>query len=141
MSKSGDGFFVLSKPVSKAKAESMWDTFTKGLPKGETASLMTVKEAKTKKNVVGSEYLDMEVDETVLAKGGHIGFQALERKIAKNLKGKKVGDKYQNKYGKTYSADEAKEAAANIAGAVKKKVEAKKRRGTTKSKELANKYK
>ena len=57
------GYYILTKPVSKERADALWDTFTDGLSKDETPSIITVAEAKAKKHVVGKEYLDMEVSE------------------------------------------------------------------------------
>lgn len=51
-------------------------------------------------------------------KGGKIGFEGLAKKVAKNYEGKKVDEKYQAEYGKTYSKDEAMEVGRKIAAKV-----------------------
>lgn len=70
------------------------------------------------------EYLNM--DNTRFAKGGKIGFEALSKKVAKRYVGKKVPEKFQNEYGKTYSPAEAKEVGDKVAGAVYRMQQAKK---------------
>ena len=61
-----------------------------------------------------------------MAKGGKIGFEALSKKVAKRYVGKKVPEKFQNEYGKTYSPAEAKEVGDKVAGAVYRMQQAKK---------------
>jgi hypothetical protein len=53
--------------------------------------------------------------------GGKVTFDDKVKAVTKSLKGKKVKPKYKKKYGNTYDAKEAKEAAQNIVGAMKKK--------------------
>lgn len=52
------------------------------------------------------------------AKGGKIGFEALSNKVARSYKGKKVKPQYQDEYGKTYDAQEAKEVGDKVASKV-----------------------
>lgn len=59
-------------------------------------------------------------------KGGLIGFEALEKKVAKEYVGKKVKPEYQKKYGKTYDAEEAKEVGKRVAAKVKGQIMKKK---------------
>jgi ppGpp synthetase/RelA/SpoT-type nucleotidyltranferase len=61
------------------------------------------------------------------AKGGKIGFDALSDKVARRYKGKKVDKEYQDEYGKTYDAQEAKEVGDKVAGKVYRQQLAKKR--------------
>lgn len=51
-------------------------------------------------------------------KGGHIGFKALSKKVAKNYEGKPVPPKYQKEYGATYSKAEAQEVGNKVAAKV-----------------------
>ncbi len=73
-----------------------------------------------------------------LAKGGHIGFEALSDKVAKSYEGKKVPSKYQKLYGKTVDKQEAKEIGNKIAGKVKAEIAAKK--GGRSKKSFSAKY-
>lgn len=59
--------------------------------------------------------------EQVYEMGGKIDFQQKVTAIAKNLKGKKVPQKYKKTYGKKYSLKDATQAAKNIAGSMLKK--------------------
>jgi len=52
------------------------------------------------------------------AKGGKIGFEGLANKVAKSYVRKKVAKQYQDEYGKTYDAKEAKEVGNKVAGKV-----------------------
>jgi len=60
------------------------------------------------------------------AKGGQTGFDALSDKVARRYKGKKVDKEYQDEYGKTYDAQEAKEVGDKVAGKVYRQQLAKK---------------
>ena len=60
------------------------------------------------------------------AKGGKTGFDALSDKVASRYKGKKVDKEYQDEYGKTYDAQEAKEVGDKVAGKVYRQQLAKK---------------
>lgn len=44
-----------------------------------------------------------------------IGFEELQKRVAKNYEGKKVPKKYQKRYGKRYSKKEAMEVGARVA--------------------------
>ena len=50
------------------------------------------------------------------AKGGQVTFKQKSNAVAKRLEGEKVPAKYQSEYGKTYSKEEAHEAADKIIG-------------------------
>lgn len=52
------------------------------------------------------------------AKGGELGFEGLSKKVAKNYENKKVPDKFQKEYGKTYDKAEAKEVGDKVASKV-----------------------
>jgi len=52
------------------------------------------------------------------AKGGSIGFKGLSNKVASNYEGKKVPQRFQSIYGKTYSQSEAQEVGNKVAGKV-----------------------
>ena len=52
------------------------------------------------------------------AKGGSIGFKGLSNKVASRYEGKKVPQRFQSIYGKTYSQSEAKEVGNKVAGKV-----------------------
>ena len=60
------------------------------------------------------------------AKGGKIGFEGLSNKVARAYKGKKVKPQYQDEYGKTYDAQEAKEVGDKVASKVYRQQLAKK---------------
>jgi hypothetical protein len=57
--------------------------------------------------------------------GGKIGFEALSKKVAARYMGEKVKPQYQDEYGKTYSAEEAKEVGDKVAGKVYREQQAK----------------
>jgi hypothetical protein len=59
------------------------------------------------------------------AEGGKIGFEALSEKVAARYVGEKVKPKYQDEYGKTYSAEEAKEVGDKVAAKVYREQQAK----------------
>jgi len=61
------------------------------------------------------------------AKGGKIGFESLANKVAKRYVRKKVAKQYQDEYGKTYDAQEAKEVGNKVAGKVYQQQVAKKK--------------
>jgi hypothetical protein len=50
--------------------------------------------------------------------GGKIGFEGLSKKVAARYVGEKVKPQYQDEYGKTYSAEEAKEVGDKVAAKV-----------------------
>lgn len=52
------------------------------------------------------------------AKGGHIGFEGLQKDVAEQYEGKSVPPKYQDEYGKRYSHEEAMEVGAKVAAKV-----------------------
>lgn len=79
--------------------------------------------------MISSSPFSIKFQKIALEKGGHIGFEKLENKVAKSYEGKPVPKKYQSKYGKTYSKAESKEVGAKVAG----KVKAIKTRGAKKS--------
>jgi len=90
---------------------------------------------------IGINQKDFEASFTKFTKekGGKIGFDALEKEVANEYKGKPVPKKYQKKYGKTYDAQEAKEVGAKVAGSVYQKQLEKKAHGgkvTKKGKEF-----
>ena len=80
----------------------------------------------SKSKMQWQDYLLKEVNKKSMAKGGKIGFEALSKKVAKRYVGKKVPEKFQNEYGKTYSPAEAKEVGDKVAGAVYRMQQAKK---------------
>ena len=51
-------------------------------------------------------------------KGGHIGFDALVKKVTKEYEGHSVPKEYQNKYGKKYSHKEAHEVGEEVAAKI-----------------------
>jgi hypothetical protein len=57
--------------------------------------------------------------------GGKIGFEALSKKVAARYVGENVKPKYQDEYGKTYSAEEAKEVGDKVAAKVYRQQQAK----------------
>jgi hypothetical protein len=57
--------------------------------------------------------------------GGKIGFEALSKKVAARYMGEKVKPQYQDEYGKTYSAEEAKEVGDKVAAKVYRQQQAK----------------
>jgi len=60
------------------------------------------------------------------AKGGNIGFKGLSNKVASNYEGKKVPQRFQSIYGKTYSQSEAQEVGNKVAGKVYREQQANK---------------
>jgi len=60
------------------------------------------------------------------AKGGSIGFKGLSNKVASRYEGKKVPQRFQSIYGKTYSQSEAKEVGNKVAGKVYREQQANK---------------
>ena len=50
--------------------------------------------------------------------GGHMGFKALQKKVASKYVGKKVPSKYSKEYGKKYSKSESMEVGAKVAAKV-----------------------
>ncbi len=84
--------------------------------------------------------LEEHVKEGQYAKGGHIGFKGLQNKVAKNYEGKPVPPKYRKKYGATYSADEAQEVGAEVAGKVKNEQQGKGRKAKAKRQSKLSKY-
>ena len=59
-------------------------------------------------------------------KGGSIGFKGLSNKVASNYEGKKVPQRFQSIYGKTYSQSEAQEVGNKVAGKVYREQQANK---------------
>lgn len=59
-----------------------------------------------------------EIDGMEYEKGGHIGFDKLANKVAKEYEGDKVKPEYQDEYGKTYDKEEAKEVGQKVAAKV-----------------------
>lgn len=65
------------------------------------------------------KYLDRpSIKNFKFGKGGHIGFDKLSQKVAKNYEGKAVDKEYQKEYGKRYDADEAREVGDKVAAKV-----------------------
>lgn len=61
--------------------------------------------------------------------GGKIGFEALSKKVAARYVGEKVKPQYQDEYGKTYSAEEAKEVGDKVAAKVYRQQQGKMAKG------------
>ena len=61
--------------------------------------------------------------------GGKIGFEALSKKVAARYVGEKVKPQYQDEYGKTYSAEEAKEVGDKVAAKVYRQKQGKMAKG------------
>lgn len=59
-----------------------------------------------------------EIDGMEYEKGGHIGFDKLAKKVAKEYEGDKVKPEYQAEYGKTYDKAEALEVGQKVAAKV-----------------------
>jgi len=74
-----------------------------------------------------NEILDLlrELESKKMADGGAIGFEALSEKVAARYVGEKVKPQYQDEYGKTYSAEEAKEVGDKVAAKVYRQQQAK----------------
>jgi len=68
----------------------------------------------------------MKKDDLPFAKGGNIGFKGLSNKVASNYEGKKVPQRFQSIYGKTYSESEAQEVGNKVAGKVYREQQANK---------------
>lgn len=84
-------------------------------------------EPKFESRGIKAEYIVLEEGyDKKFAKGGKIGFEALSNKVARSYKGKKVKPQYQNEYGKTYDAQEAKEVGDKVASKVYRQQLAKK---------------
>ena len=84
-------------------------------------------EPKFESRGVKAEYIVLEEGyDKKYAQGGKIGFEALSNKVARSYKGKKVKPQYQDEYGKTYDAQEAKEVGDKVASKVYRQQLAKK---------------
>jgi hypothetical protein len=70
-----------------------------------------------------------ELESKKMADGGAIGFEALSEKVASRYEGQKVKPQYQDEYGKTYSAEEAKEVGDKVAAKVYREQQAKMAKG------------
>jgi hypothetical protein len=68
----------------------------------------------------------MKKDDLPFSKGGNIGFKGLSNKVASNYEGKKVPQRFQSIYGKTYSESEAQEVGNKVAGKVYREQQANK---------------
>jgi hypothetical protein len=64
------------------------------------------------------KYFEVGMKTHKYGEGGHIGFDKLSQKVAKNYEGKAVKREYQVEYGKRYDADEAREVGDKVAAKV-----------------------
>ena len=78
----------------------------------EEGSMRTITIKEGVQSVIGCPKKDK------MKKGGHIGFDKLAHKIAKEYEGKSVPAEYQDKYGKTYSKEAALEVGRETASKV-----------------------
>jgi len=95
----------------------------RGRDKGEVRMMIEDMYEDKMENKYGEDVI-FEIIETK-GDGGKIGFEALSKKVASRYVGEKVKPQYQDEYGKTYSAEEAKEVGDKVAAKVYRQQQAK----------------